>query len=113
MRDEPSSEDWQVDDLIGSFEDAIREIGRRVKSGEEPMPTTGYFARKTAPGEAPAPISVGDAVRWNGRCEGKVLAVNCETAVVFEKNSLALGHGVRRRLRLDALTRILPAAVAE
>ena len=36
-------------DAIGSYYDAIAEIGRRVKSGEEPMPTTGYFARKKRP----------------------------------------------------------------
>lgn len=34
--------DWEAD-AIGSFRDAIAEIGRRVKAGEEPVPTTGYF----------------------------------------------------------------------
>jgi hypothetical protein len=88
------------------FEEAIREIGRRVKSRKEPMPTTGYFERKTEPGGALAPISVGDAVRWNGRYEGKVISTNCETAIVVERHNRALGHAVKWRLRLDALTKI-------
>lgn len=31
-------------DAYESWLVAIREIGRRVKAGEEPLPTTGYFA---------------------------------------------------------------------
>lgn len=31
-------------DSVGSYEAAVTEIGRRVKSGAEPVPTTGYFA---------------------------------------------------------------------
>jgi hypothetical protein len=34
------------------------------------------------------------------------VAVNSDTAVVFEKNNFTLGHSVSWRLRLDALTRI-------
>src|SRR5690242_2711371 len=30
-------------DSVGSYYAAMEEIGRRVKSGEEPPPTTGYF----------------------------------------------------------------------
>ena len=105
MRDEPSfstNEDWQIDDSIGSFDEAIREIGRRVKSRKEPMPTTGYFERKTEP----APIAVGDTVRWNGRYQGVVVKLNGESATVYEKHNFALGHGATWRLRLDGLTRI-------
>ena len=102
-----SNEDWQIDDSIGSFEDAVLEIGRRVKSRKEPVPTTGYFGRKTEPGDVPALISVGDTVRWNGQYRGTVTSVNCETAVVFERHNFALGHPVKWRIRVDALTRIL------
>jgi hypothetical protein len=54
-----------------------------------------------------APIAVGDFVRWNNRYEGRVVAVNCETAAVIEKNNFALGHAVKWRIRLDALTKIV------
>jgi hypothetical protein len=37
-----------VADGIGSHEAAIAEIGRRVKSGEEDIPTSGYFAGRTS-----------------------------------------------------------------
>ena len=37
-------EPWMVEDALGSFTFAIREIARRVKAGE-PAPTTGYFQR--------------------------------------------------------------------
>jgi hypothetical protein len=53
----------------------------------------------------PALIAVGDFVRWN-RYEGRVETVNGDTAVIFERDNVALGHGVRWRIRLDALTRI-------
>jgi len=33
-------------DSIGSYYAAIEEIGRRVKAGEEPVPTSGYFGRR-------------------------------------------------------------------
>ena len=33
-------------DSIGSYYACIQEIGRRVKAGEEPVPTTGYFGRR-------------------------------------------------------------------
>lgn len=33
-------------DSIGSYYAAIEEIGRRVKAGEEPAPTSGYFGRR-------------------------------------------------------------------
>ena len=39
-------EPWQEDDSRGSFADAIAEIGRRVKSGEAPMPAGGYFTNE-------------------------------------------------------------------
>ena len=29
-----------------SWQAAIEEIGRRVKAGEEPVPTTGYFGKR-------------------------------------------------------------------
>jgi hypothetical protein len=53
------------------------------------------------------PIAVGDLVRWN-QYRGEVLSVNGETAVIFERNNLALGHSVKWRMRLDALTKIPP-----
>lgn len=40
-------EQWQEEDAKASYAEAIAEIGRRVKAGEEPMPTTGYFESMT------------------------------------------------------------------
>jgi hypothetical protein len=51
-------------------------------------------------------IAVGDRVRWN-QYRGEVLSVNGETAVIFERNNLALGHSVKWRMRLDALKKIV------
>lgn len=36
-------EDWQQQDSAACFNEAIRTIGARVRSGDEPIPTTGYF----------------------------------------------------------------------
>jgi len=38
-------EDWQQLDSYRSWEACIEEIGRRVREGEEGVPTTGYFGR--------------------------------------------------------------------
>jgi hypothetical protein len=50
-------------------------------------------------------IAVGDRVRWN-QYRGEVLSVNGESAVVLERDNIAIGGNVKWRMRLDALTKI-------
>lgn len=46
---EQSAPEYNADaDSYGSWLAAIAEIGRRVKAGEEPIPTTGYFGKRDA-----------------------------------------------------------------
>ena len=45
-KEEPTLFDGALDSKL-SYDAAINEIGRRVKAGEEPVPTTGYFATTT------------------------------------------------------------------
>jgi len=65
-----------------------------------------FYARSNA---GSSRIGPGDRVSWNGY-EGRVLAVNGETAVVVERHNFALGRTVKWRLALDSLVRIPPAA---
>jgi len=51
------------------------------------------------------PVAPGDRVRWNGTYEGRVEAVNGETAVVTEQNNKLFGRTIKWRLRLDSLVR--------
>jgi hypothetical protein len=71
---------------------------------------SGRTVHRTQNGLNPAAgaiIEVGDRVRWNGRYEGRVVSVNCESAVAFERNNFVLGRTVRWHLRLDALVRVV------
>jgi len=71
-----------------------------------PIPHSAPTSPTTYQDPPDATIAPGDLVRWNGRYEGCVTSLNGETAVVIEKNNLALGRTVTWRLALAALVRI-------
>lgn len=70
------------------------------------MPQTGYFGNDSERTitASPVPIAVGDEVRF-GHYRGRVVSLSDGTAVVHEKNNIALGHSVKWRIRLAALTK--------
>jgi hypothetical protein len=51
-------------------------------------------------------IVVGDRVRWN-QYRGEVLSVNYESAVILERDNIALGGNVKWRIDLAALKKIV------
>lgn len=54
-------------DSVGSYEAAIREIGRRIREGEEAAPTSGYFAADDRLG-TPAPDAPLPPCQFCRRC---------------------------------------------
>jgi hypothetical protein len=62
------------------------------------------LTRKAPIPAAPAPIGVGDVVRF-GRSTGKVVALGGAYATVFRRRSVAQGHTLRR-VRITDLKRI-------